>query len=221
MVKAALGFANLVVVMALALFATAGTVRWTHGWVFLGAFSGSALAITIYLARKDPALLERRTQAGPLAEKEWTQKIIQGIASISFLSTIVVPAIDHRFGWSHTPVAVVAAGDALVLLGFVVVFLVFRENTFTSSVIEVAAEQRVIDTGPYAIVRHPMYAGALVLVAGIPLALGSLVGLLALPPFVAVIVSRLVDEERFLVDHLPGYAAYRERTRWRLIPQVW
>jgi protein-S-isoprenylcysteine O-methyltransferase Ste14 len=108
-----------------------------------------------------------------------------------------------------------------VLVGFLLVFLVFRENTFTSSVIEVASEQRVIDTGPYAIVRHPMYAGALVLVAGIPMALGSLVGLATLPPFVAVILWRLLDEERFLVDHLPGYTAYRERTRYRIVPRIW
>jgi protein-S-isoprenylcysteine O-methyltransferase Ste14 len=220
-IKAALGFVQLVVVMGLALFATAGTVDWTRGWVFLGVFFGSALAITIYLARKDPALLQRRTQAGPVAEKERAQKVIQGVASIAFLSTLVVPALDRRFGWSQVPLPVVIVGDALVGLGFLLVFLVFRENTFTSSVIEVAAEQRVIDTGLYAVVRHPMYMGALVLIAGIPLALGSVVGLLAFPPFVAILVWRLVDEERFLVGNLPGYSAYREKTPFRLIPRVW
>jgi protein-S-isoprenylcysteine O-methyltransferase Ste14 len=156
-----------------------------------------------------------------LAEKQRRQKVIQGLASMSFLSTVVVPALDHRFGWSHAPLLFVAMGDALVLLGFLFVFFVFRENTFTSSVIEVAAEQRVIDSGPYAVVRHPMYAGALVLVAGIPMALGSVIGLATFPPFVAVIVWRLLDEELFLVRHLPGYAAYRQRTRWRLVPHVW
>jgi protein-S-isoprenylcysteine O-methyltransferase Ste14 len=196
-------------------------VRWTYGWVFLGIFGASALAITLYLARMDPALLQRRTQAGPVAEKERSQKIIQGLASLSFVSTVVIPALDHRFGWSHPPLPVVIAGDALVLLGFLAVFLVFRENTFTSSVIEVAAGQRVIDSGPYALVRHPMYAGALVLVAGIPMALGSVVGLAAFPPFVGVIAWRLLDEERFLVAHLVGYAAYSQRIRWRLIPHVW
>ena len=180
-----------------------------------------SLAITLYLARMDPALLQRRTQAGPVAEKERSQKIIQGLASLSFVSTVVIPALDHRFGWSHPPLPVVIAGDALVLLGFLAVFLVFRENTFTSSVIEVAAGQRVIDSGPYALVRHPMYAGALVLVAGIPMALGSVVGLAAFPPFVGVIAWRLLDEERFLVAHLVGYAAYSQRIRWRLIPHVW
>jgi protein-S-isoprenylcysteine O-methyltransferase Ste14 len=219
--KAALGLTNLVVVLGLVLFGLAGTVRFTEGWVFLAVFTGSSLAITIFLARKDPALLERRTRAGPIAEKERSQKVIQGVASVSFLSTVVVPALDHRLGWSHAPLPVVVLGDALVLVGFLAVFVVFRENTFTSSIIEVAAEQRVIDSGPYAVVRHPMYSGALVLVAGIPMALGSLFGLAAFPPFAAVIVWRLLNEERFLVGHLPGYAAYRERTRYRLVPHVW
>jgi protein-S-isoprenylcysteine O-methyltransferase Ste14 len=219
--KAVVGLANLIVVMGLALFAPAGTLWFVEGWVFLALFFGAALAITVYLARRDPALLERRTHAGPIAEKEWSQKVIQGLASVAFLSTIVVPALDHRFDWSHVPLPAVIAGDALVVLGFLIVFLVFKENTYTSSVIEVAAEQRVIDTGPYAVVRHPMYAGALVLVAGIPLALGSLVGLLTFPPFVAILVWRLLDEERFLVGHLPRYAAYREKNPHRLIPHVW
>ena len=134
---------------------------------------------------------------------------------------MVVPALDHRFRWSSAPLPAVIAGDALVVLGFLVVFLVFRGNTYTSSVIEVASEQPVIDTGPYAIVRHPMYAGALVLVAGIPLALGSLVGLVTLPPFAAIIVWRLLDEERFLLGRLAGYGDYRQKVRWRLVPHVW
>ncbi len=219
--KAGLGFTQLVVALALVLFVPAGTVRWVRGWVLLALFMGSSLAITLYLARKDPALLARRVHAGPLAEKEQTQKLIQGLAALSFLSMIVVPALDHRFGWSPAPLPVAIVGDALVLLGFLAVFLVFRENSFTSSVIEVAAEQRVIDSGPYAVVRHPMYAGALVLVAGIPMALGSMVGLATFPPFTAVIIWRLLDEERFLVGHLGGYAAYRQKVRWRLIPHVW
>lgn len=221
MSKAAMGLTNLTVALGLALFMSAGTLRFVQGWVFLGLFTASSLTITLYLARKDPALLERRTQAGPLAEERHRQKVIQAAAGISFLSTIVVPALDHRFGWSRSSSAVIVIGDGLVLVGFLIVFLVFRENTFTSSVIEVAPEQRVIDSGPYAAVRHPMYAGALVLVAGIPMALGSLVGLATLPPFVAVIAWRLLDEERFLVDHLPGYAGYREKTRYRLLPRVW
>jgi protein-S-isoprenylcysteine O-methyltransferase Ste14 len=207
--------------MGVLLFAAAGTLRFVEGWVLLAVFSGASLAITVYLARNDPRLLERRMQAGPVAEKERSQKVIQGFASLVFLSTLVVPSLDHRFGWSHAPLPVVVAGDLLVAVAFFLVFRVFKENTYTSSVIEVAAEQRVIATGPYAVVRHPMYSGGLVLVAGLPLALGSLVGLVTFPPFVAILVWRLLEEERFLVGHLAGYAAYREKTRYRLIPHVW
>jgi protein-S-isoprenylcysteine O-methyltransferase Ste14 len=219
--KAAVGLAQLVVVLALLIFVPAGTVRFVEGWVFLALFGGASLAITAWLARKDPQLLERRTQAGPVAEKQGRQKLIQGVASLAFVATIVIPALDHRFGWSRTPLAAVVAGDALVAAGFFVVFLVFRENTFTSAVVEVVHEQRVVDTGPYAVVRHPMYAGALVLLAGIPLALGSLVGLATFPPFVGVLVWRLLDEERFLAGNLAGYEAYCVKTRWRLVPYLW
>jgi protein-S-isoprenylcysteine O-methyltransferase Ste14 len=219
--KATLGLVQLVVVMGVLLFAPAGTLRFIEGWVVLILFSGSSIAITVYLARYDPALLERRTQAGPAAEKELSQKVIQGLASIVFASTIAVPALDHRFSWSRAPLPAVIVGDAFIALGFLIVFRVFKANTFTSSVIEVAAEQRVIETGPYAVVRHPMYVGGLVLVAGLPIGLGSLVGLVTLVPFTAIVVWRLLDEERFLVSHLPGYDAYRQKTRYRLIPHVW
>jgi protein-S-isoprenylcysteine O-methyltransferase Ste14 len=196
-------------------------VRFSEGWVFLAVFSGSSLAITLYLVKKDPKLLARRTQAGPVAEKERTQKVIQGLASVAFLATLVVPALDYRFRWSHAPTAAVVGGDVLVALGFLLIFFVFRENTFTSSVIEVDPEQRVVETGPYAVVRHPMYSGALVMFLGVPLALGSYLGLATFVPFAAVIVWRLLDEERFLASHLAGYSAYRERIRSRLIPHVW
>jgi protein-S-isoprenylcysteine O-methyltransferase Ste14 len=219
--KALLGLTQLVVVLGLALFLPAGTVRFLEAWIFLAVFSGSSLAITLYLAKSDPKLLERRTQAGPVAEKERSQKVIQALASVAFLATLIVPALDHRMGWSRAPRVAVIAGDVLVALGFFAIFFVFRENTFTSSVIEIAPEQRVIDTGPYAIVRHPMYAGALVMFVGVPLALGSYVGLVTFVPFAAVIVWRLLDEERFLARRLVGYAAYCEKTRHRLIPGIW
>jgi protein-S-isoprenylcysteine O-methyltransferase Ste14 len=219
--RALLGLLFLAVVLGLAVFLPAGTLRFPEGWAFLAVFTGASLAVTLYLARKDPALLARRTQAGPVAEKERTQKVIQAFASLTFLATLVVPSLDRRFGWTHLPAAVAAVGDVLVALGFWIVFRVFQENTFTSGVIEVAAEQRVIDTGPYALVRHPMYVGGLVLVAGIPLALRSLVGLVTLVPFTTAIVWRLLDEERFLAAHLAGYADYCKRTRFRLVPGVW
>jgi protein-S-isoprenylcysteine O-methyltransferase Ste14 len=219
--KALLGLVNLVVVLGLLIFGAAGTSWYPEAFIFLGVFAASSLAVTVYLMARDPKLLERRTHAGPVAEKRTLQKLVQASASVAFLAVIAVPALDHRFGWSRVPTLVVAAGDVLVALGFLLVFLVFRENSFASAVIETAAEQKVIDTGPYALVRHPMYGGALVLLAGVPLALGSFWGLCTLAPMIASIVWRLLDEEEFLSKELPGYDAYRRRVRHRLIPRVW
>jgi protein-S-isoprenylcysteine O-methyltransferase Ste14 len=221
MTRAFLGLGVLVIAMGLLVFVSAGTLRYPQGWAFLGVFFGASLAITLHLMRRDPELLARRVKAGPVAERRPRQRLIQGLANVAFLAVLAVPALDHRFAWSHVPLPVVVAGDVLVGVGFLLVFLVFRENSFASAVVEVGAEQKVIDTGPYARVRHPMYAGALVLLVGVPLALGSLWGLLALVPFTAVIVWRLLDEEAFLARELPGYTAYRSRTRYRLIPFVW
>ena len=220
-VQAFLGLGTLAAVVGGLVFVGAGTLRYAEAWVFLGTFFGASLAVTLYLMKHDPQLLERRVKAGPVAEPRPRQRMIQGLASGAFLAIVAVPALDHRFGWSHVPWLIVVAGELLVALGFLVVFLVFRENSYASAVIEVGAEQRVIDTGPYAWVRHPMYAGALVLLTGIPLALGSFWGLLVLAPFAAVIAWRLLDEEAFLLQQLPGYAAYRRKTRYRLIPFVW
>jgi protein-S-isoprenylcysteine O-methyltransferase Ste14 len=219
--RAFLGLAQLMAVMGAVLFLAAGTWRYLPGWIFLAEFFGCALGVTVYLMRRDPGLLQRRVDAGPAAEKRARQKIIQTLASLAFLSILVVPALDRRFGWSHVPAALVALGIALVAAGFLCVFAVFRENTFASASIEVVQEQQLIETGPYARVRHPMYAGALVLLAGVPLALASFVGLLVLPPFAAVIVWRLLDEEKVLASQLPGYAEYVRKVRFRLVPGVW
>jgi protein-S-isoprenylcysteine O-methyltransferase Ste14 len=219
--KAFLGLVNLLAVMAVALFLSAGTWRYGLGWIFLLEFFACALTVTISLIRHDPALLQRRVAAGPAAEGRTRQKVIQAIAGLAFLSIIVVPALDRRLGWSPVPVPGVVLGQLLVAVGFLIVFRVFRANSFASATIEVAREQKVIDTGPYSRVRHPMYAGALVLLAGTPLALGSFWGTLVLFPFTAVIVWRLLDEEQFLVKDLPGYEAYLRKVRFRLIPGVW
>jgi protein-S-isoprenylcysteine O-methyltransferase Ste14 len=143
------------------------------------------------------------------------------VASAAFIAMVVVPALDHRFGWSHVPLGIVIAGDLLVLLGFVFVFIVYRANTYTSATIEVAKGQTVISTGPYGLVRHPMYASVTLYVLGTSLALGSWWGLVAAAVMLPILVWRLVDEERMLVDQLPGYNAYRQRVRRRLVPFVW
>ena len=219
--QAVAGLAALAVVVGVVLFGAAGTFRYPAAWQFLVVFFGSSLAITLYLMKHDPQLLARRVRAGPVAEQRPRQRLIQAIASAAFIAVIAVPALDRRFGWTQLGAPLVILGDVAVAVGFVIVFLSFRENSFASAVIEVGAAQKVIDTGPYAIVRHPMYAGALLLVAGIPPALGSLAGLIAFVPFAAAIIWRLLDEEAFLTAQLPGYAAYTRKTRYRLIPFVW
>ncbi len=216
-----LGFAQLVIALGVALFAPAWTLNFWQAWVYLFVFIASSALITVYLWQKDPKLLERRVNAGPTAEKEKPQQLIQLVAAVAFIGILVVPALDHRFGWSNVSVAIVIVGDILVALGFFIVFLVFRENTYTAATIEVAADQRVISTGPYALVRHPMYAGALLMLCGTPLALASWWGLLMFVAMTVVIVLRLLEEERFLAQKLPGYTAYCEQVRYRLIPRVW
>jgi protein-S-isoprenylcysteine O-methyltransferase Ste14 len=220
-IKAAVGLLQLLVAMAAMIFLPVWTFDYWQGWVFLAVFFASVLAITLYLMKNDPKLLERRTTAGPGAERRKRQNVIQSLATLAFIAMFVVSALDHRFAWSTVPAYINVLGDLLVVLGLYFVFLVFKENSFTSGIIEVASGQRVISTGPYALVRHPMYIGALVMLAGVPLALGSRWGLLALVPMTLVIVFRLIDEEKFLAKNLAGYSDYQSRVRHRLLPLIW
>jgi protein-S-isoprenylcysteine O-methyltransferase Ste14 len=209
-----------VLVMGILLFISAGTVRYWQAWVYLAIFLGLSVLITLYLARRDPALLERRLKGGPVAEKGKVQRIVMTLASLGFVGLLVVPALDRRFGWSHLPVFVVIVGDLLTVLGFYATFRVYQENTFASATIQVTEGQRVISTGPYAVVRHPMYASGLIYLLGMPLALGSYMGLLVFAAMLPVLVWRLLDEEKLLAQDLPGYAEYQAKVPWRLIPKV-
>ncbi len=219
--KAFAGLLNLVVILAAILFLSAWTLNYWQAWVFLAVFSGSVLAITVYLMKNDPHLLEQRVQAGPIAEKQKLQQIIQSLASIAFIAIFIVSALDHRFSWSSVPLGVVLLGDFLVALGLLIVFFVFKENTYTSAVIEVGAEQKIVTTGPYAFVRHPMYFGALIMLLGVPLALNSLWGLVALIPITLVIIWRLLDEEKLLAKELSGYPDYQNKVKYHLFPFIW
>ena len=203
------------------LFVPAGTLDYWQAYVFMAVFVGGSAAITVYLALRDPKLLERRMNVGPTAEKEPTQKIIMVFALLGFIALLVVPALDRRFMWSSVPAWVSVLGDILVTLGFLLVYFVIRENSYTASTIQVAEGQTVISTGPYAVVRHPMYAGVLPLLIGTPLALGSWWGLGALIFFMPALIWRLLDEERFLHKNLPGYTKYTRKVRYRLVPFVW
>jgi protein-S-isoprenylcysteine O-methyltransferase Ste14 len=219
--KAFGGLLFLLFVMAALLFVPAWTPRYWQAWTFLALFGASALAITLYLMMKDPKLLERRVHAGPTAEKEKSQKITQTITSIGFAAILVVSSLDHRLAWTPLPAYVSLAGDALVALGFLIIFFVYRENTFASATIELAPEQKVISTGLYKLVRHPMYMGAFFLLVGIPLSLDSLWGLCAIALMLPALIWRLLSEENFLVRNLPGYREYQNTVRYRLVPFLW
>lgn len=218
--KAWLGLGSLAVVMALLLFVPARTIHYWQAWIYLGVFFGASTLITIYLMKHDPALLQRRLRGGPTAEREKPQKIVMLLTSISFIAMLVIPALDHRFDWSHVPMPAIITGDALTALSYYLIFRVYKENTFTSAIIEVARDQRVISTGPYAIVRHPMYFGGSLLFLGTPLALASYWALLASVAMMPALIWRLLHEERFLASNLPGYREYCAKARWRLIPGV-
>jgi protein-S-isoprenylcysteine O-methyltransferase Ste14 len=219
--KAIAGAGCLFLIMALMLFVSAGSIRFWQGWIYWSVFCTSAVAITIYFLRHDPNLVARRTSAGPIAEPELTQKVIQGIASALFCALLIVPGLDHRFQWSSMQFPVVLAGDVLVAISFGIIFIVFKVNSYASSVVQVEKEQRVISTGLYAHVRHPMYAGGALLLITTPLALGSWWGIPVGLALCAVIVVRLSDEERRLAADLAGYEEYRRKVRYRIIPGVW
>jgi protein-S-isoprenylcysteine O-methyltransferase Ste14 len=208
-------------IMGAALFLTAGTFDYWQGWLFLAVFGGSGLAINAYLMKYDRALLERRVRGGPTAEKEPSQKIIMWITSTGFVGVLILSAFDHRAHWSVIVPLIAIGGDMLIMLGWTIIFFVFRENPFTSATIELAADQKVISTGPYAVVRHPMYGGALFYLIGIPIALGSWWGIAVVAAIMPALIWRLIDEERFLTKNLPGYADFCGRTTYRLVPLIW
>lgn len=219
--KAFIGLAFLLGLVGAALFLPAGTLSYWQAWMFLATFGGVTLAITIYLAVVDPALLARRVAGGPVAEQKRAQQVIQSVAGLAFIAVFVIGGLDRRFGWSHEPTSLAIAGNALVALGLGGVALVFRANTFTSATVTVEREQTLVSTGPYGIVRHPMYTCAFVLMLGVPFAIGSYVAVPAIVPLYIAIIVRLLDEEQTLVRELAGYADYRAKVRYRLVPFVW
>jgi protein-S-isoprenylcysteine O-methyltransferase Ste14 len=200
------------------LFLPAGTFSYWQAWVFLACMFLPFAFMALYLMRNNPALLERRMR---FREKEAEQGVIVKLSSLFFGLGMLFPGFDHRFGWSSVPLPVVILADALILMGFFIVFFVFRENSYTSRVVEVEKGQKVISTGPYSVIRHPMYAGVIMMYIAMPVALGSFWGLLIFLPIVPLIGLRAIDEERVLLRDLKGYAEYTKKVKYRLIPGVW
>lgn len=207
--------------LGLLLFLPAGTLNYWQAWALIAVFVLGSNAIGIYLSLYDPELLERRKQAGPKAETRPAQKIIMTVLIAALIGMLVLSALDHRFRWSAVPALVSLAGDVLVALGLYITFLVVRENTFSAANIKVFKDQKVISTGPYALVRHPMYTGTLLFILASPLALGSWWGFLPVLLVMPMLVWRIFDEEKLLNAELPGYADYTRKVRYRLVPRGW
>ena len=204
--------------LGLIFFVPAGTLDYWEAWVYCAVLLIPFLFVLNYLLRKDPELLARRMR---LNEKESAQRRIIGASSLIFFTGFLIPGLDHRYGWSDIPVEAVLAANVLVILGYALVFLVLKENPFASRVVEVEQDQRVISTGPYAMVRHPMYLGTGIMWLATPIALGSY---WALPVFLIlpiVLVYRIMNEEEVLLRELPGYREYTHKVRYRLIPGIW
>lgn len=203
------------------LFLPAWTLNYWQAWVFIVVFMTSVSTIGLYLSLKDPVLLERRKKFGPTKEQSPVQQVAISIGVLVLLGAFVFCALAHRFGWSPVPAYASLIGDGMVALGLFLNLLVFKENRYAGSTIETVEDQKVIATGPYALVRHPMYVGVLVMIIGIPLALDAWWGFAIVAVGIPALIWRILDEEQFLKQHLPGYASYAQKVRYRLIPYLW
>jgi protein-S-isoprenylcysteine O-methyltransferase Ste14 len=211
----------LTIVMAALIFLSAGTLQFWQGWTFLSIFTLTSIVSTIYLYFRNPDLLERRSKGGPTEEKRPVQKLIQSLTAVGFFALLVVPALDRRFGWTQSGVALAMVGNLLDIVGTLIIIRVYNENSFAAATVDTFEGQRVISTGPYAIVRHPMYFGGLFYFFGIPLALGSWYGLIPFALLLPAMLWRMFDEERMLAESLPGYREYMAKVKRHLIPYVW
>lgn len=209
-----------VVVLGALLCLAAGRLNYWQGWVFSLVFGICNLQQGLYLAVKDPALLERRTHVAAEAQST-AQKIFLLVGLGSMFVMMLVSALDHRFGWSQVPFYVSVIGVVLIVASYYLYYLVFRENSYAATTIQTFEGQKVISTGLYGLVRHPKYVGDLVLLIGIPLALGSWWGLVFVVLSLVGLAWRILDEEKLLKKDLPGYVGYMQKVHYRLVPYVW
>lgn len=223
LLKVAIAFVVEIALFAAILFGASGTAQWPAGWLFLALFFLPAGLATLRLARDDPTLLEERMRITGNPNQPLWDKIFLGVIAIAFLAWIAVMGLDARFGWTNLPIVVQAAGIVLMPLGIWIVDRVFASNTFAAPVVKTQAErgQTVISTGPYAIVRHPMYSGAALLLLGSAFVLNSLWGVLGALALMLGIAWRAVGEEKTLAADLAGYSDYMKKVRFRLVPGVW
>ncbi len=220
MLRASLMLAAAVLVSSIALFSAAGTPRFWNAWLLAGEFFVLEFTLALYLAVRRPALLRQRLSP---AEKERTQKIFNVLAwTVIPVAVLVVPGLDYRFRWSNAPAWPVVAGALAMASGFAMILAVMKRNIFTARTVGVSEGQKVIDTGPYSVIRHPMYLAGMVVFLSMPAILGSLCGfVLALATVPALFVMRILNEEKVLKRDLSGYEEYMKKVRYRLVPFVW
>jgi protein-S-isoprenylcysteine O-methyltransferase Ste14 len=219
--QAVIGLITLTILLWIVLFLPAWTLNYWQAWAFWLVFVVCISAISVNFLKKDLNLIASRLKIGPAAEQQSSQKLTQSVISVFFILLLLVPSIDHHFQLSSVPVYLSMVADGFVVLGLLVIYLVFKANSYTSVLVELNEGQKVISTGPYGVVRHPMYSGALVMLLFMPLALGSFWGLLAFPPILLAIAVRLTEEEKFLTQQLPGYQEYCQKVKYHLIPYIW
>ena len=207
--------------MAAVLFVPAGTLNFWQAWLFLAVFAACTVMVGLYFVMHDPALVERRMKVGPVAEQEPRQRLILSLLLAGLLLMLIVPGFDRRWHWSNVPGWLSILAEIGMAASFVLFFFVMKQNSYAAATVRVEGEQKVISTGLYGVVRHPMYMATLPLMIAIPLVLGSYWTLLLVIPLLPVLAWRLLDEERVLRRDLPGYADYCRRVRYRLIPGVW
>jgi len=204
--------------LCLVFFLPAGTLNYWQAWVYLAVlFIPMAFAL-IYLFVKDRALLERRMS---LHEREHEQSLIIKLSYLWFLLAFVLPGLDQQWGWSQVPTWLVIVADVLVFAGYCIFVWVLRENSYASRTVQVEQGQKVVSSGPYALVRHPMYTGSVLMYMASPLALGSYWAILPTLLIVPILVARIINEEKVLLRDLPGYADYQRKTPYRLAPGIW
>lgn len=216
--KIIIRFSLLPVCLGLLVLLPAGTLNYWQVYIYLAVLVLPMVFVLFYFIRNDPKFLERRTRA---REKEKQQVLIALLSMLIFLAGFIIPGLDHRFSWSRVPTFAVIIAMVVILLGYLIIFLVFRQNSYASRIIEVDEDQKVISTGFYSVIRHPMYVGVMIMYIPTPVALGSFWGLIPFALLPLSLVLRILNEEKVLSENLEGYRVYCQETRYRLIPFIW
>jgi len=219
--KSILSLVLILFVMCGLLFLTIGSFHFWQGWVFWGIIGISSILINIYMLKFEQNILTEMLKSAPSAEERRKKQVVSILAIFFFVGIIVVPGLDHRFSWSHVHLAVTLIADRLLIVAFYLIFRTVRENRIAKGINGEIASQKVISTGPYKLVRHPIYTGALLMLVCAPLALDSWIVLPFSLPMIVIIVVRTLEEEKFLHANLQGYTEYCLKVRYRLIPLVW